>query len=112
MKMEIESINKTQTEGILEMKILGTWTGTTEVRFTNIIQAMKEGTLGIEDTMEEVNTSVKKYVESQKNNLTQKHPGNLGCYDEIKPENNSNKDGRRNPAQRSKNVSNKVITKE
>lgn len=66
MKMEIESINKTQTEGILEMKILGTWTGTTEVRFTNIIQAMKEGISGMEDTMEEVNTSVKKYVESKK----------------------------------------------
>lgn len=111
MKMEIESINKTQTEGMLEMKILGTWTGTTEVRFTNIIQAMKEGILGMEDTTEEVNTSVKKYVESKKN-LTQKHAENLGCYEEIKPENNPNREGRRNPAQRPNNVSNKVIIKE
>lgn len=70
MNMEIESINKTQTEGILEMKILRTWTGTTEVRFTNIIQAMKEGISGMEDTTEEVNTSVKKCVESKKKSDT------------------------------------------
>lgn len=31
-----------------------------------------------------------------------KHPENLGCHEEIKPENNSNKEGRRNPAQRLK----------
>lgn len=66
MKMEIESVSKTQTEGILEMKIFGTWTGTTEVRFTNIIQAMKEGISGMEDTTEEVNTSVKNMLNQKK----------------------------------------------
>jgi len=37
MKMEIESTKKTQTEGNLEMKNLGTWTGTSEASLTDRI---------------------------------------------------------------------------
>lgn len=49
---------------------------------------------------------------NQKKNRAQKHAENLECCEEIKPENNPNREGRRNPAQRPKNVSNKVIIKE
>lgn len=48
------------------MKNLGTWTGITEAIFTNRIQAMEERISGIEDTIEEVNTSVKENVEAEK----------------------------------------------
>jgi hypothetical protein len=41
MKLEIESIEKTKTEGILEVKILGIWAGTAERSFTIRIQEME-----------------------------------------------------------------------
>jgi hypothetical protein len=37
LKMEIEAINKTETEGILEMENLGKETETTEESITHII---------------------------------------------------------------------------
>jgi hypothetical protein len=42
LKVEIESIMKTQMERNLEMKILETQTGTIEASFTNRIPEMKE----------------------------------------------------------------------
>lgn len=41
LKVEIESIKKSQIEGILEVKILEIWTGTTEMSFTNRLQEME-----------------------------------------------------------------------
>jgi hypothetical protein len=49
LKVEIESITKTQTEGNLEMKILGSQTRTTGANLTNRIKAMEERISGIED---------------------------------------------------------------
>jgi len=57
--VEIEAVNKTQTEGILEMENLGTRTGTTVVSITNRIQEMEERTSDVNDTVEEIDTSVK-----------------------------------------------------
>jgi hypothetical protein len=37
LKMEIEAIKETQTEGMLEMGNLGEWTGTTDTSITNKI---------------------------------------------------------------------------
>ena len=48
MKMEIDTIKKAQTKGILEIKKLGIWTGTAEANFTNRIQKMEERISGIE----------------------------------------------------------------
>lgn len=42
LKVDLESIKKTQTEGKLEMKDLRTQTGITETSFTNRIQEMDE----------------------------------------------------------------------
>ena len=42
LKTEIETIKKTQTEGILEMENLGKQTGTTDAGITNRIQEIKE----------------------------------------------------------------------
>ena len=55
-----------QIKGNLEMRNLGTQTGTTEATFTNRTQEMEETTSVIEDMIEEMDTSVKENVKPQK----------------------------------------------
>lgn len=57
--MEIESIKKSQTEQNLEMKNLGTLTGTSEASLINGKQKIEERTSGIEDTVENMDSSKK-----------------------------------------------------
>ena len=59
LKVEIEAIKKTQTEDILGLEILGKRTGSTDASITNRIKTMEERISGIEDTIEEIDTSVK-----------------------------------------------------
>lgn len=54
--MGVEAINKTQTEGILEMENLGKRTGTTDTSITNRIQEMEDRPSGEEDTIGEIDT--------------------------------------------------------
>lgn len=60
LKMEIKAINKTQMEGILEMENLGKRTGIPDAGITKRIQKMGERITDIEETIEEINTSVTK----------------------------------------------------
>ena len=46
-------INKTETEGILEMENLAKRTGTTDTSITNSIQEIKERISGLEDKIKE-----------------------------------------------------------
>jgi predicted nucleic acid-binding Zn-ribbon protein len=62
LKAEIEAINKTQTEEIQEMKNLGKRTQATDANITNKIHETKEQISGSEDTIEEIDTSVKENV--------------------------------------------------
>jgi hypothetical protein len=71
LKMKIEAIKKTQTEGILEMENLGKGTGTTDTSITNRIQEMGERIPGIEDATEETDTLIKKKNLKSKKFLTQ-----------------------------------------
>ena len=66
MKRKMEAIKKTQTEAILEMENLAKRTRTTEVSITNSIQEIEERISGVEDTIEEINISVKENVKSKK----------------------------------------------
>jgi hypothetical protein len=66
VKVEIEAIKETQTEDILEMENLGKRRGTTDAGMTNRIQEMKERIWGVEDTIEEIDTSVKENVKARK----------------------------------------------
>lgn len=59
------SIKITLTEGNLDMKNLGTQTGTSEVSLTNRIQESKERLSGLEDTIEEMDTFIKENVKSK-----------------------------------------------
>jgi hypothetical protein len=69
LKMEIEAIIKkkktTQNLGMLEMENLRKRTGTPNINITNKIQEMEERISGIENTIEEMNTSVKENVKSK-----------------------------------------------
>jgi hypothetical protein len=70
LKVEIEAINKTQTEGILKMENLRRRTETTNTSITNRVQEMEKRILDIDDTIEETDTSVK-YMLNLKKFLTQ-----------------------------------------
>ena len=59
LKMEIEAIKKTQTQGILEIKILGKRTENIDISITNRMEKVKDRISDIEDTIEESDTSVK-----------------------------------------------------
>jgi hypothetical protein len=52
LKVEIEPINQSQTEGILEMKNPGSGTQTTEASFTKKIQQMEERISGLKNMTE------------------------------------------------------------
>lgn len=62
LKMEIEGINRTQTEGILEVKNLVKQAETTETLFTDRIEEMEDRVSGTEDMNDKIDTLVKENV--------------------------------------------------
>lgn len=52
MKMGEESVKKSQTDGMLELKTFGFWTGSQEAGLTKLIQGMEERIPGVEGTIE------------------------------------------------------------
>jgi hypothetical protein len=65
-KVEIETLKKTQSETNLEMEILGKRTGVTDVSVSNRIQEIGERLSGREDTIEDIDTTVKENIKSKK----------------------------------------------
>jgi predicted nucleic acid-binding Zn-ribbon protein len=66
LKVEIEIIKKTQMEANLEMENLRKRSGITKVSITNRIQETEERISGAEDTVEEINTTVKENSKHKK----------------------------------------------
>ncbi|ERE69648.1 serum amyloid A-3 protein [Cricetulus griseus] len=66
LKTEIETIKKAESEGKLEIEKLGKRSGTTDVSITNRIQEMEERISGVEDTLEEIDSSTKENLKSNK----------------------------------------------
>ena len=62
LKTEIKVIKKTQTEGILHVKMNGRY----RASIPNRIPEMEERSSGVEDTTEEIGSSVKENVKSKK----------------------------------------------
>ena len=62
--MEIETIQKAQTEGNLKIENLGKQTGTTDMSITNRIQETKERISAIVDVIEETDTLVKESIKA------------------------------------------------
>jgi hypothetical protein len=59
LKMQIETIKKSQRETTLEIESLGKRSEVTGASITNTIQEMQEGNTGTEDTTENTDTTKK-----------------------------------------------------
>jgi hypothetical protein len=59
LKVEVETIKKTQMEANLEIKNLRKRPGIIDVSITNRIQEIEERISGVEDTVEEIDITVK-----------------------------------------------------
>jgi predicted nucleic acid-binding Zn-ribbon protein len=59
LKLETETIKKSQRETILEIENLRKRSEVIEIRITNRIQEIEEGISGIEDTTENIDTTIK-----------------------------------------------------
>ncbi|MGU7598330.1 hypothetical protein, partial [Enterococcus faecalis] len=66
LKTELETIKKTQTEGMLEVEKLSKQSVTTDASITNRIQEMEERISGVEDTLAEIGSSTKENLKSNK----------------------------------------------
>jgi chromosome segregation ATPase len=70
LKMEVETIRKSQRETTLEIENLGKKSGAIDASITNRIQEIEERISGAEDTIENIDTTMKENAKCKKN-LTQ-----------------------------------------
>jgi hypothetical protein len=66
LKMEVETIKKTQMEATLEIKIPGKKSETIDVSINNRIQEMEERISGAEDSIENMDTIMKENTKCKK----------------------------------------------
>jgi hypothetical protein len=66
LKMEIETIKKSQRETTLELENLGKRTGVIDASITNRIQEIEERILGAEYSIENTDTTVKENAKCKK----------------------------------------------
>jgi hypothetical protein len=59
LKMEVETLKKSQRETTLEIEILRKKSGTIDVSVSNRVQEMKERISGTEDSRENMDTTIK-----------------------------------------------------
>jgi hypothetical protein len=64
--MEVETIKKPKREKTLEIEILGKKSGTIDVSISNRIQEMKERISGAEDSIENMDTTMKENAKCKK----------------------------------------------
>ena len=84
--MEIETIKKSQRETTLEIENLGKKSGTIDANINNRIQEMEERIPGAEDSIENMDTTIKENAKCRDPNS--KHPENPGHTEKTKPKNN------------------------
>ena len=66
LKVEVETIKKTQMEANLEKENLGKRSGNRDASISNRIQEIEERISGVEDTLEEMDTTVKENEKCKK----------------------------------------------
>ena len=66
LKMEVETIKKSQRETTLEIENLGKKSGAIDASITNRIQEIEERISGAEDTIENIDTTVKENAKCKK----------------------------------------------
>jgi chromosome segregation ATPase len=87
LKMEVETIKKSQRETTLEVEILEKKSRTIDASITNRIQEMEERISGAEDSIENMDTTIKENAKFKKD-PNSKHPGNPGHNEKTKPKDN------------------------
>ena len=80
----------------MEIETLGKKSGTIDSNISNRIQEMEERISGAEDSIENIDTSIKENAKCKKN-PNSKHPGNPGHNEKTKPKNNRYRRERRFP---------------
>jgi chromosome segregation ATPase len=85
LKMEVETIKKSQRETTMEIENLGKRSGVINASITNRIKEIEERISSAEDTIENIDTAIK---ENEKKQSNQKYPGNPGHNEKIKPKDN------------------------
>jgi hypothetical protein len=66
LKMEVETIKKTQSETTLEIEILGKKSGTIDVSISNRIQEMEARISSAQDSIENMDTTTKENAKCKK----------------------------------------------
>jgi hypothetical protein len=66
LKMEVKIIKKSQRETTLEIEILGEKSGNIDVSISNRIQEMEERISGAEDSIENMDTTIKENAKFKK----------------------------------------------
>jgi predicted nucleic acid-binding Zn-ribbon protein len=66
LKMEIETMKKSQRETTLEIENLGKRSGVIDTSITDRTQEIEKRILGAEDTKENIDTTVKEYAKCKK----------------------------------------------
>jgi hypothetical protein len=87
LKMEVETMKKTQRETTLEIEITGKKSGTIDVSISNRIQEMEERISGAEDSIGNMDTTTEKNAKCKKD-PNSKRPGNPGHNEKTKPTDN------------------------
>jgi hypothetical protein len=90
LKMEVETMKKKQRETTMEIETLGKISGTIDVSISNRIEKMDERISGAEDSVGNMDTTVKKKCKMQKD-PNSKHPGNPGHNEKTKPTDKRNR---------------------
>ena len=98
-KMEVETIKKTQMEANLQIENVRKCSGNTDVRIINGIQEREDRISGVEDTVEEIDTTVKENSKHKKI-PNPKLPGNSGNNEKTRSKENWNRGERKFPTQR------------
>jgi hypothetical protein len=86
-KLEVETIKKSQRKTTLEIEIQGKKPGAIDANISNRIQEMEERISGAEDSIENMDTTMKENAKLQKD-PNSKHPGNTGHNEKTKATDN------------------------
>ena len=66
LKIKVDTIKKTQNEAILEIETVGKKSGTIDASISNRIQVMEERMSGVEDSIENISTTIKENTKCKK----------------------------------------------
>jgi hypothetical protein len=86
LKMEVETMKKTQRQTTLEIENLGKKPRTIDACISNSIQEMEERISDSEDSLENIDITIKESAKCKM--IQEKHPGNPGHNEKTKPTDN------------------------